>query len=136
MRVFFGADSGGPFISLSRGRSVVAVEHGAPFDDVLSLFDRVLASAGVKPEELDSIVVDRGPGGFSAVRRRLAAATSLAYGLGLPIAGCGPMTPEAAAKLPDGKFKLSQAIHPRYDGAPNITVSKKSWKNPAKKPRH
>ena len=133
MRIYFGADTEGPFVSLSKGGRVVASERGAPFDDLLRLFERALTGAKVSQGALTEIAVDRGPGGFSAVRRRIAAAASLAYALGLPIAAVGHLSPEAAAKLPASRFRRGAAVAPKYDKPPNITKSKSVWKKAAKR---
>ena len=85
-----------------------------------------MKSAKAKRAEVAEIAVDRGPGGFSAVRRRVAVATALARALGAKLAAASEdMTPEEAAALPGGAFSERAAIAPLYAGAPNITISKK-----------
>ncbi len=62
----------------------------------------------VKIKELKKILVNPGPGGFSATRTGVATANALAYALGIPV-----------AEWPAGKIK--QLILPKYNKKPNIT---------------
>lgn len=127
MRACFGATAeGGMLVSLSRGGAVVAAAAGASGADLLELFTQALRSAKAKKEDVSEIAVDRGPGGFSTVRRRVAVATALARSLGAKIAAVGEdMAPEAAAALPASAFALRAPVAPLYAGEPNITASKK-----------
>ncbi|HTK60406.1 MAG TPA: hypothetical protein VL283_04380 [Candidatus Baltobacteraceae bacterium] len=130
MRIYFGATAeGGTSVSLSRGGEVLSVVEGAGADDLLALLARALASAKAKKEDVDEIAVDRGPGGFSVVRRRVAAATALARSLDAKIAPVDEMPPEAAAALPASAFAVRAPVPPIYAAEPNITISKKkkSW---------
>ena len=125
MRAFFGADQDGALVALiGRGR-VLHVEHGDVRADALRLFDAALGRAKAKPSDIDEIAVDRGPAGFSAVRRRVAAATGLAAGLGASLAATGSLTPDEAAVLPTSAFKKGALVAPLYDGEPNITAPKR-----------
>jgi hypothetical protein len=124
-RVFFGADDQGPFVSASRGGEVLHVERGTPRGDALELFDAAVRKAGVAREDVREIAVDRGPAGFSSVRRRVAVAAALAHALGARVAAVGSMTPEEAAALPGSDFAAEVRIAPKYDRAPNITVPKR-----------
>jgi tRNA threonylcarbamoyladenosine biosynthesis protein TsaB len=54
---------------------------------VLADADELLELAGVRPAELNHIVVGTGPGSFTGVRMGLAAARALAFALELPLAG-------------------------------------------------
>jgi tRNA threonylcarbamoyladenosine biosynthesis protein TsaB len=126
MRAFFGAaEAGGAVVSLSRDGRVVAAVPGTGASDLLALLERALKEAGASARDLDGIAVDRGPDGFSTVRRRVAVATGLARALGLPLASVSDLAPEAAAALPPSDFSLRVPIAPLYAGAPNITASKK-----------
>jgi hypothetical protein len=131
MRAFFGATAeGGHVVALSRSGVPLADVAGGHADDLLALLERALASAGAKKEEIGEIAVDRGPGGFSAVRRRVAAATALARALGAKLAAVSDdMTPEDAAALPASAFAERAPIAPLYAAEPNITISnrKKTW---------
>lgn len=126
MRLHVGSGGGRPCVSLSRDGSVLAVAEGEPTDDLLALVDAALASAGARKEDLRELSVDRGPDGFSAVRRRVAVATALARALGLGLAAVGEMTPEEAAALPPSAFAPRAAAVPAYAAGPNITHSKKT----------
>lgn len=127
MRVHFGATAeGGVSVSLSRGGSVLAVVEGSGTDDQLALLERALKSAKAKKADIEEVSVDRGPGGFSSVRRRVAVATALARSLDAKIAPVGEdITPEEAAALPASAFGARMAVPPLYAGEPNITISKK-----------
>jgi len=126
MRIHFGAAAGGgATVSLSRGGAVLARVEGVRTDDLLALLDRALASAKAKKSEVREISVDRGPGGFSDVRRRVAAATALARSLGAKLAPVGELSPEDAAALPSSAFAERAIVTPLYAAEPNITISKK-----------
>ncbi len=126
MRAFFGSTAeGGSFVSLSDGRGVIAAVSGGYGDDLLSVFDAVLRNSRRRRSSLKEIAVDRGPGGFSAVRRRVSVATALARSLDAALASTGEMTPEDAAAMPSSAFAAKAAVHPLYAAEPNITISKK-----------
>lgn len=119
------ASNGGVAVSLSRSGVVVACVEGAASDDLLALLERALASARARRTEIREVAIDRGPGGFSTVRRRVAVGTGLARGLGAAVAATGAISPEEAAALPSSAFAERTVIEPLYDGAPSITLSKK-----------
>lgn len=125
MRACFGAEAGASFAALSEDGKILWLERGGPMADVLALFDAALAGARRQAEDIDEILVDRGPGGYSVVRRRVAVAAALAYALGARLAAVGPTAPERAARLPSSRFRLSVAVVPKYDRPPNITMPKR-----------
>ena len=125
MRAYFSSGKGEAFVSFSDGGKVLHVERGDLRGDLLRLFDAGLGRIGMKPSDVSEIAVDRGPGGFSAVRRRVSVATALAEGLGSPLAATGPMAPEEAASLKTSAFKKGTRVAPLYDGEPNITAPKR-----------
>lgn len=127
MRAFFGAGAeGGLSVSLSRGGKVISRIDGTGASDLLALLARSLTDAKAKKKDIVEIVVDRGPGGFSVVRRRVAVATALARALGAQLmAAHEDMTPEEAAALPSSAFAARAAVAPLYAAEPNITISKK-----------
>ncbi len=130
MRAFFGTSpEGGLIVSLARDGKFVSSSAGALTGDLLALLETALKKAKSKKEAIDEIVVDRGPGGFSAVRRRVAVATALARALGAKLAATGEITSEEAFGLPKTAFALHAPIHPLYAAEPNITLStkKKTW---------
>ena len=130
MRVYFGRNAdGGVSVSLSSGGKVLSVREGSGTDDLLTLLEAVLKSAKSEKKSILEIAVDRGPGGFSVVRRRVAVATALARSLSVQIAAVDEMTPEQAANLPESDFGVRAAVTPLYASEPNITISqkKKTW---------
>jgi len=67
-------------------RSLALAERApAASESLLALVDRVLGEAGVEGRELESVVVDRGPGSFTGIRIGLATARSLGIGWGKPV---------------------------------------------------
>ncbi|MBV8395864.1 MAG: tRNA (adenosine(37)-N6)-threonylcarbamoyltransferase complex dimerization subunit type 1 TsaB, partial [Actinobacteria bacterium] len=54
---------------------------------VLAAADELVRGAGLRPGDLDGIVVGAGPGSFTGIRIGLATARGLALGLGVPTAG-------------------------------------------------
>ncbi|MEK7545591.1 MAG: hypothetical protein AAB554_00770 [Patescibacteria group bacterium] len=126
MRVYFGAIAeGGVSVSLSRDGRVLSCVEGGGTDDLLALLERALKSAKSDTSVIRELAVDRGPGGFSNVRRRVAVATALARSLGADIAAVGEMKPEEAAAIPSSSFAPRGTVAPIYAGEPNITISKK-----------
>jgi tRNA threonylcarbamoyladenosine biosynthesis protein TsaB len=54
---------------------------------VLAAADELVRDAGLRPSEIDAIVVGTGPGSFTGVRMGLATARGLALALDVPVAG-------------------------------------------------
>ncbi|MGE5654046.1 MAG: tRNA (adenosine(37)-N6)-threonylcarbamoyltransferase complex dimerization subunit type 1 TsaB [Bacillota bacterium] len=52
---------------------------------LLPSIDLIMTEAGVKPEQLDGIVVSGGPGSFTGLRIGMSTAKGLAHALGIPI---------------------------------------------------
>lgn len=126
MRAFFGAaDAGGSVVALSKAGRVLVAVPGAGVSDPLALLERALKETGADRKDLREIAVDRGPDGFSTVRRRVSAATGLSRALGAPLAAVSGLTAEAVAELPSSAFSARAVVAPLYAGAPNITASKK-----------
>ncbi len=65
-----------------------------------------------KLQDIEKILVNPGPGGFSSTRTGVAIANALAYALRIPV-----------AKWPSGRVKKS--VMPIYDKLPNITKPKR-----------
>jgi hypothetical protein len=124
MRAFFGQSAAGPFVSLSERGVILALAEGAPIDDPLALLNQSLTGIGRKSADIDEVVCDRGPGGFSSVRRRVTVAATLAQALGADVYASGPLTSEEAAALSAAEFKAGAPLEPLYDRAPNITTPK------------
>ena len=53
----------------------------------LQLIDRILAKNGIKPTEIEEIVVNTGPGSFTGTRVGVAIANALGFGLGVKVNG-------------------------------------------------
>lgn len=73
-------------------RWVAGFRHG---EELLARIDALLGSAGIRPADLDGLVVGTGPGGFTGLRVGLATAKGLAVALRVPLVG----VPTAAALL-------------------------------------
>jgi tRNA A37 threonylcarbamoyladenosine modification protein TsaB len=126
MRAAFGADeSGGTVVSLSRDGQLLAVTQGTPRSDALALLQTALKEAAGDKHGILEIAVDRGPDGFSSVRRRVAVAVGLARALAVPLASFSGLSPAQAAVLPSSDFDRRAVVVPLYASAPNITDSKK-----------
>lgn len=126
MRAFFGAaEAGGAAVSLSRDGRILASASGAASADLLALLERALKEAKAAVADIREIAVDRGPDGFSTVRRRVAIATGLARALGAALSAVSGFSSEETATMPSSDFSRRFAIAPLYAAAPNITASKK-----------
>ncbi|MDO9107573.1 MAG: tRNA (adenosine(37)-N6)-threonylcarbamoyltransferase complex dimerization subunit type 1 TsaB, partial [Coriobacteriia bacterium] len=79
------------------GHNVETIAHSdfeAPRQALSALLPavaRLLKSCGVRPGELDEILVGRGPGSFTGVRIGVATAKGIAHGLGVPLYGAGTL---------------------------------------------
>ncbi|MBI5422277.1 tRNA (adenosine(37)-N6)-threonylcarbamoyltransferase complex dimerization subunit type 1 TsaB, partial [Candidatus Peregrinibacteria bacterium] len=56
-------------------------------DGLFFAIDRLFKAAGIKPSDLDGVVVMKGPGSFTSVRVGVAVANPFAHQLNIPIAG-------------------------------------------------
>lgn len=74
---------------------------------LLSDVDALLADAGVRPKDLDAIVVGTGPGSFTGSRIGLSVARGLALSLGVPVAGVSTL--DALAAAAPGAFPVVDA---------------------------
>lgn len=97
-------------------------------EKALFLLDSFLKKNKAKLNDIQKIIVNRGPGSFTSVRLGIVLANTLAYGLEIPIAGVdniGLKNKDDYLKLVKLKFKSGQFIKPYYDRKPDITKSKK-----------
>jgi tRNA threonylcarbamoyladenosine biosynthesis protein TsaB len=87
---------------------------------VLADAEELLEEAGVKPHELDRLVVGTGPGSFTGMRMGLAAARALAFALDLPLGGVSTL--DALAAGAPGALPVVDAgrreVFALVDGAP------------------
>ena len=72
--------------ALVRDRDVLG-ERPSRAVRILHDIDEVLAGAGLEPVALDGIVVGTGPGSYTGLRMGLVTARTLAFSLGIPVAG-------------------------------------------------
>ena len=69
------------------GGVVPEVASRAHLEAMIPTFDRALATAGVRPEEIDAVAVTAGPGLAGALLVGVAAAKAFAFALGKPLYG-------------------------------------------------
>ncbi len=60
-------------------------------EKLLPSVTRLLGALGIGPEDIDAVVVGRGPGSFTGVRIGVATAKGVARGLGVPLIGVGTL---------------------------------------------
>lgn len=77
-------------------------------ENLLVELEKFMQKRKVKLRDLDKILVNPGPGGFSTTRTGVATANALAHALEIPV-----------GEWPSGKVK--DIILPKYDKMPNIT---------------
>lgn len=79
------------------GTSVVRLAGASPRSRLLlAAVDLLMEDAGVRPEDLELVVVTRGPGSFTGIRSGLATAQGLASSLGVPVTAYGSLLVQAA----------------------------------------
>ncbi len=75
-------------LSLQKGteRFDIAREYDKPqADKILPEIEKLLKNNSTKPEELDKIIVQRGPGSYTGIRVGLTIANTLAFALKIPV---------------------------------------------------
>jgi tRNA threonylcarbamoyladenosine biosynthesis protein TsaB len=102
---------GGRWLALDTATDIASVAVGKPPDteagvfvqgarrhaaEIIVLIDHALAQAGVRPSDLDGIVVGDGPGSFTGLRIGWAAAKGLAQQAGLALAAVPSLMAAAA----------------------------------------
>lgn len=92
--------------------------------------DAALRQIKKTPRDIQSIIVTRGPGRFSAVRSGLLIANTLSQELGIPVQGCVRKTLYTDTEVIELSLKYksgssTKAIKPWYGKKPNITKPKK-----------
>ena len=121
-------------LAVARTKIEKIVTIKKPFKQTELLLKNI--SSVVDFKKLKGIIVNQGPGEFSALRIGISTANALAFALGLPIVGiCLKADLEATekekiellwqvGKSKITKVKSSKIILPYYDKEPNITLSK------------
>jgi tRNA threonylcarbamoyl adenosine modification protein YeaZ len=96
-------------------------------EKALSLLDAFLKKNKFQLTALKKIVVNRGPGSFTAVRLGIVLANTLSFGLKIPVVGVYNLElKDKVGYLELSRLKFSkQFIKPYYDRDPDITKSKK-----------
>jgi len=90
-----------------------AMRHGHT-EALLPMIDRVMATAGTSPRDLDAIAVSVGPGGFTGIRAGLAAAHGLALATGARLIGVTSFA-AVAARAGEADARLLVALDSRRD---------------------
>jgi tRNA threonylcarbamoyladenosine biosynthesis protein TsaB len=90
---------------------------------VLEVVDALLRRGGVRPTQLEGIVVGTGPGSFTGLRMGLAAARGLALALDVPVAGVSTLAALSAGS--PGSLPVIDARRGEVfvlDGEPRVSV--------------
>ena len=110
--------------ALVRDRDVLG-ERPSRAGRILHDIDEVLAGAGVEPAELDGIVVGTGPGSYTGLRMGLVTARTLAFSLGIPVAGVSTLDALAAGspgEPPCPRCAPRGGLYPRWPGSTDASV--------------
>jgi tRNA threonylcarbamoyladenosine biosynthesis protein TsaB len=100
--------------AVTRGGAVLAAEsralrHGHS-EALMPMLNRVMASAGLTPHDIDIVAVAIGPGGFTGIRVGLAAATGIALASGARLIGVTGFAAVAHALRHDRRFQASSLL--------------------------
>jgi tRNA threonylcarbamoyladenosine biosynthesis protein TsaB len=79
--------------------------------ELLPNIDRLLAEAGRSKDDIESVFVDLGPGGYAGLRVGVSIAKALAHGLGVPIAGVGRLELDGYGVAGDAGARRIVAVH-------------------------
>lgn len=82
---------GGTSVALGRAGEAIAVETGAGESEqaerLVPMISALMKDGNIQPAQLDGLLVDTGPGGFTGVRVGISAARALAFAWKQPLAG-------------------------------------------------
>ncbi|MDP2656201.1 MAG: hypothetical protein Q8P11_01410 [bacterium] len=99
--------------------------------DPLKGIQQGLKENGVTLESLKGIVVNSGPGAFSALRSGIVVGNTLSFGLGIPVVGIPMIEDRPVAQtvalgiIEVKKVPVGNVVTPEYGREPNISLSKK-----------
>ena len=97
----------------------VLAEHDEPSRNhsrtLLPAIDRLLGRRGLGPADLEAVAVGIGPGSFTGVRVGLALAKTIAFGLGLPLAGVSTLRALANNARVSGRAAAGVRVCPVLD---------------------
>ncbi|MFH1236515.1 MAG: hypothetical protein V1685_06310 [Parcubacteria group bacterium] len=76
---------------------------------------------------INGIIVERGPGGFSAIRLGVVTANALSYAIGIPCLGISSSGPDISSSAVEKAIRILRASHasvvtPFYGSEPSITL--------------
>lgn len=114
---------------LHNGKTLLKKSWHGKWDEsstVLPNITSLLRSARKSFQDLDTIVVVRGPGSFSSVRIGVTIANTLAYALGIPVYGIKTNI-DFPRRIKHSKKRITDFVTPFYSKPPNITLSKKNF---------
>jgi tRNA threonylcarbamoyl adenosine modification protein YeaZ len=83
--------------ALVRGEEVLG-ERASRAVRILEDLEALLTGAGLRAEAVDGLVVGRGPGSYTGLRMGLVTARTLAFSLGVPVAGVSTLDALAAGR--------------------------------------
>ena len=78
--------------------------------ELLPNIDRLLTEAGNTKNDVSTVFVDIGPGGYAALRVGVSIAKALAHGLGLPLAGVGRLELDAWGAARDAGLTAGRIV--------------------------
>ena len=104
-----------PVVAIARFDGVIVAErrwrsHHRHGEELLERVDEALDEARVARRELTGVVVGTGPGSFTGLRIGLATAKTIAYSLGIPIAGVSSTLALGLAAARDGENEVTVTL--------------------------
>ncbi|WP_456476079.1 tRNA (adenosine(37)-N6)-threonylcarbamoyltransferase complex dimerization subunit type 1 TsaB [Oceanithermus sp.] len=124
-------DTATPYLVLGTLHSERTLRRGrAHAETLVGDLEDFLAWSGVKPAELDLVVVGEGPGSYTGLRVGLAAATALAHAWNLPLVGVPtlaavPTPPQGAQVVWPSRNRFAYVLD--RPGAPARKEALEAW---------